>query len=161
MERFTRVQNLERNDVKYFVYRIVGTDDPNEAHHSRLKIEVLPRSTIVLGVIYDSRPIFLVYRHFDEVRVRSAIRNQSSHTWNDPNVKYYRIETRFIYGKMSPNRFQHRVWSRKFASSTHRKSLSHNSNLMWFTMHWVPSLMRIPGSSAVPIQCLVYPRSIS
>lgn len=66
--------------MKHPVDRIVCTNHPNVADNSWRKVQILPGSAIVLGMIYYSNPGLLVYGDFDVVRINSKIKDKTYHT---------------------------------------------------------------------------------
>lgn len=58
--------------MEYFVDCVVGAHNSDVFHHPRFEIQILPRSAIILGVVDDPSPVFLIDRYFYVVRIRAA-----------------------------------------------------------------------------------------
>lgn len=59
--------------MKHLVDRVVSANDFDVSDHPGCKVEILPGTAKVLGMVHHSDPVFLVHGHLDVVGIRPEV----------------------------------------------------------------------------------------
>ena len=67
-----RIHRLERDNVEYFIDRVIGSDDADIEYDPTVEVQMLPGAAVIRRVVDHANPVLLVHRNLNVVRIRPA-----------------------------------------------------------------------------------------
>lgn len=59
--------------VTYLIFGVVRAHQLDVSNGSGSEIQILPRTAMIFLIIDDTVPLLLIYRHLNEIRIRSIV----------------------------------------------------------------------------------------